>query len=336
MAVRSSCLVLLVLLEPVFTATPTTMPGTPRRQCSELSFPTEVPPVPDDWPQWAWTDRSDRFNSMLSHLQFHLVPKLTPTGFEKQRMPPDVFEMLRDLYDKAEPTLESLPQAKPVNVVIGPNVFADITSTANQILNQLKPLHEAWSNLTLVPTSAYGLRFYQNDSVLVRHVDRVDTHVVSSIMHVGRSDDADPWPLVIEDHHGVAHAVTLEPGEMLFYESARLPHARPQPFRGQHFTSLFVHYKPIDWPLRSENITRHLPANWDRNTVPHNAGNNRSYVIGINTPYPGPDAVEVLLETLTTPIVLVPLVITIDLVILYVCVVRCNPNTLSDDGKKDQ
>ena len=48
-----------------------------------------------------------------------------------------------------------------------------------------------------------------------------DTHVISAIINVDQDVDQD-WPLYIQDHEGVTHKVFLQPGEMLWYESARL------------------------------------------------------------------------------------------------------------------
>lgn len=65
------------------------------------------------------------------------------------------------------------------------------------------------------------------------------------------------WPLDIMDHQGAEHQVHpdsitvrtmtqvyLKPGEMLWYESARLVHGRQRPFKGAFFDNLFLHYKP--------------------------------------------------------------------------------------------
>ena len=67
------------------------------------------------------------------------------------------------------------------------------------------------------------------------------------IVNVGQSESDAPWPLRILDHSGEAHDVTLEPGEALFYESARLLHARPEPLQGQWFANVFVHFQPVGW-----------------------------------------------------------------------------------------
>jgi len=72
--------------------------------------------------------------------------------------------------------------------------------------------------------------------------------VISSIIHITHKYDNDdePWPIEIEDHDGVMHAVSLEPGQMLFYESAVCLHGRRKKFKGQYYGSLFVHYQPVD------------------------------------------------------------------------------------------
>ena len=50
------------------------------------------------------------------------------------------------------------------------------------------------------------------------HVDRIQTHVISIILHIDSSEDASPWPIYIEDFHGNTHEVILTPGDILFYE----------------------------------------------------------------------------------------------------------------------
>ncbi len=47
------------------------------------------------------------------------------------------------------------------------------------------------------------------------------TKVVSAIINVGQDVGEHPWPLDILDHSGEAHKVYLEPGDLVWYESAR-------------------------------------------------------------------------------------------------------------------
>ena len=87
-----------------------------------------------------------------------------------------------------------------------------------KILKELKPMHEEWSGVELEGAIAYGLRLYQNNSRLLMHVDKSNTHVISCILHIDRSEDAEPWPIVIEDFQGNTNEVYLANGDMLFYE----------------------------------------------------------------------------------------------------------------------
>ena len=52
------------------------------------------------------------------------------------------------------------------------------------------------------------------------------------------------WPLLVIDHQGARRKIYLQPGQMLLYESAKLPHGRQFPFRGDFFDNLFVHFRP--------------------------------------------------------------------------------------------
>jgi prolyl 4-hydroxylase len=76
------------------------------------------------------------------------------------------------------------------------------------------------------------------------HVDRAQTHVISFIMHIDSSDDAEPWPIFIEDYEGKTHEVVLTPGDLLFYESSKVWHGRPKRFNGSWYSSVFAHYYP--------------------------------------------------------------------------------------------
>jgi hypothetical protein len=102
----------------------------------------------------------------------------------------------------------------------------------------------------------------------------VQTHVISSIIHVAHEydDEADPWPVQIEDHDGNLHSVDLAAGQvlphaicnisilsvlrmkMLFYESAKCLHGRMTTFHGKYYASIFVHYKPEDTSIWNYTI----------------------------------------------------------------------------------
>jgi hypothetical protein len=51
----------------------------------------------------------------------------------------------------------------------------------------------------------------------VCYCSQIQTHVISSIIHVGHQydNDSEPWPIQIEDLNGNLHSVNLEAGQVL-------------------------------------------------------------------------------------------------------------------------
>ena len=69
-----------------------------------------------------------------------------------------------------------------------------ISSVVHLPLNRALFCHsETWAGIPLTPFTAYGFRLYQNNSQLGMHVDRMQTHIISFILHIDSSDDAGTW-----------------------------------------------------------------------------------------------------------------------------------------------
>ena len=114
---------------------------------------------------------------------------------------------------------------------------------SKSIFEVLGPLAEEWADLKLTPTSLYGIRRYRNMSTLASHVDRISSHVISAIINVDQEVEED-WPLYIMDNEGEEQVVVMEPGDMVWYESARLTHGRQRPLRGRYYDNIFCHFMP--------------------------------------------------------------------------------------------
>jgi len=154
------------------------------------------------------------------------------------------------------------------------------------ILNEMKPMFEWWSGLELEGSIAYGIRAYRNDSNLLMHADKANTHIISGIYHVGRSDDAEPWPIVIEDFQGNTNQVYLEPGDILFYESSKCFHGRPQTFVGGYYASLFMHYRPVGYDIDNDEIHYAVPEHWHK-VFPPKEGLDELVMVGTSFKEPG-------------------------------------------------
>lgn len=112
-----------------------------------------------------------------------------------------------------------------------------------QIHASLSPELSEWSGVNLARTYVYGIRTYHRGAILRPHRDRLQTHVISAVINVDQVADK-PWPLLIDDNYYRRHYVYLQPGEVLFYEGARLAHGRPEAFDGTRFANIFCHYIP--------------------------------------------------------------------------------------------
>jgi len=115
-----------------------------------------------------------------------------------------------------------------------------------EIHDTLKPIVAAWSGKSVDPTFVYGIRIYKDKAVLKPHRDRIQTHIFGVIINVAQ-DIREDWLLMIEDHAYDQHQIVLKPGEMIFYESARLKHGRPIPLEGNAYANVFTHFKPSDY-----------------------------------------------------------------------------------------
>jgi hypothetical protein len=70
------------------------------------------------------------------------------------------------------------------------------------VLTDLQYNPETWAGMELRPHFAYRFHLYRNESNLYMHVDKLETHVISFILHIDSSDNAKPWPIMIEDLQG--------------------------------------------------------------------------------------------------------------------------------------
>lgn len=209
-------------------------------------------------------DSGLKWNEWMALVQSRLMPAFTPTGFKLAQLPEDLWRDLKESYhrglrehpDRRETSMTGIqdPDLKPI--------FVRQHRLNQRVMEEMKPRMEEWAGVPLTMGQAYGVRIYQNGSTLVNHVDRSETHIISFIAHID-SDLDEPWPIEIEDHDGNVHAVSLQPGQVLYYESSKQYHARVTPMRGRHYGSVFVHYYPSDrWTWSKTDIITAVPLDW--------------------------------------------------------------------------
>lgn len=180
------------------------------------------------------------------------VPNYTRDGFATARLPEALFHKIRDFFEAKKNT--QADEHVPGGFIYNESKLKKRSSTLvdlsddlrEQIHDVMKPLMESWSGKDLAPTYVYGIRVYHDQAILKSHRDRLETHIISAIINVDQEVNVD-WPLVIDDNYYRRHHVLLKPGDMIFYEGARLTHGRPIAFDGNLFANIFCHFKPKDY-----------------------------------------------------------------------------------------
>lgn len=218
--------------------------------------------------------RNERWENYMQFTSSRMVPRFTELGFEVVSTPPEVAEMLKEAVDDGINNWDDLRFERKIDAVYTPiqSKFVNMKGKEWEAIRALQGMHEEWSGLKLKPTSSYGVRLYQNGSSLVMHYDKINTHVISSIVHIAHlyDNDDEPWPIEIEDHYGKVHAVSLQPGQMLFYESAACLHGRRSKLKGKYYGSLFMHYQPVDqaiWDFSINDVIANVPPHWNEGVV---------------------------------------------------------------------
>ena len=213
----------------------------------------------------------ERWENWMQYTQQRLVPAFTEKGFELAKIPPEIQSKLSKAVQEGVDRWDELRSEGTVNAIYHrPNLppkMLNLHKLARELHLELQPLLEAWGGMKLKPTSAYGVRMYQNGSSLVMHNDKPFTHVISAIVHIAHEYDNDdvPWPIEIEDHNGNLNRINMAAGEMLYYESAKCLHGRMTEFLGKYYASIFVHFQPVDldvWNYTVEDVINAVPPHW--------------------------------------------------------------------------
>lgn len=186
------------------------------------------------------------------------IPNYTRDGILQCKIPSELFAKVSEFYQAN--IKQEAEEYVPGDFIFNQSGKSTKSSTLldlpadlrQEVHDQMKPMMETWCGKDLEPTFVYGIRTYKNHAVLKSHRDRIETHIISVILNVDQDVDED-WPLIIQDNYYRTHHVILKPGDMVFYEGARLEHGRPTAFKGTSFANIFCHFKPTDYIPRKLN-----------------------------------------------------------------------------------
>ena len=186
------------------------------------------------------------------------LPKLSETGFLLTKLSVEDLELVNTMYESVRnDKVEEIFDHKN-SIILGNNNTSDIMpldtipELRNNLHKKLQSLHSNWCGEEIEPTYIYGIRSYNKGAKLASHYDRIETHHISSIIMVDKDlGNGSDWGLQIEDHSGNTHNIYMQPGDILFYESAVCLHGRSDEFEGEYYRNMYVHYKLKNWEYES-------------------------------------------------------------------------------------
>jgi len=216
----------------------------------------------DHWEEKAYACdnvESDRIKQNINQPQS--MVNFTETGYKKMKTPDHIFKKLLDFWE-VNKAKEEDEKWFPGNIFVNywdvPSTMIDVHDAkfegggghlVDQIHDSMKDIIQEWTGQNIIPSSLYGVRVYKEGAVLAPHVDR-NPLISSAIVNVAQDVD-EPWPLEVIGHDGKAKNVTMEPGDLVLYESHSIVHGRPFPLKGRYFANLFIHFEP-DLTMRRE------------------------------------------------------------------------------------
>ena len=216
---------------------------------------------------WSDTRKMGFLDIQLQNwVQPSMLPSYTKRGFEKRSVPDQLYHYLLESVKRGrtvrEPCIpsghincneEGEDNAAEVEII----AVADRGEMKTVVNESLISVASDWADTALEFSDYWGPRVYHRGARLSLHVDKLSTHIISAIINIDQDMEQD-WVLDILDHHGDSHKIGLQPGEMLLYESAKLPHGRVKPLVGDSYTNIFVHFKPLDHAFYDNSVWKYM------------------------------------------------------------------------------
>lgn len=205
---------------------------------------------------------TERDRVEMSLRQPGAMQNYTDLGFKKMKAPPEVWEKIQKFWadnkDRKNWQPENWPRGNTyTNHWESPTYMVSVEDTRlrgagsrlkQSVWDAARDTLQEWTGEELTACSMYGIRVYTEGALLSTHVDRMPL-VTSAIINVDQDLD-EPWPIEVYAHDGKAYNITMEPGDMVLYESHSVLHGRPFRMKGRHFANIFIHFEPTGHSLR--------------------------------------------------------------------------------------
>jgi len=216
-------------------------------------------------------DSNKRWEFWLEQAQIRTLQNFTETGWAMGHMDEELHS--RVLKHFRERLTNTSPNHSVPLYTTGDQTMVRLAGLSNEVKDAVQTQIAAWIGVptdTLEATSTYGIRNYWKGSTLKTHVDRVETHILSAVYCVDAKypENAEKWHMEADpDLSGKHVSVDIKPGELFFYESAKLVHGRPSMLQGDYSAHIFVHFRPKGWSFTNVDRVYAVPPNFDKKRI---------------------------------------------------------------------
>lgn len=213
-------------------------------------------------------------------LQPRSMVNYTKMGFHKTSISGSLWQLIQGFWESHKDKEHEKEEWPPGNTILNhwssPSYLVPILKNNNSvrghgsqlakaIWDETKMLMQDWTGQELEHCNMYGIRVYTEGSIVNPHVDRFP-FVMSAIINVAQDVDED-WPMEFIGHDGKAINITMQPGDMVLFESHSVLHGRPFPLKGKYYANIFVHFEPTGHSMKYHGYDEHMSQRGVRYSV---------------------------------------------------------------------
>jgi len=160
------------------------------------------------------------------------LPPITLDGIGFDKCPYHIFKPILEYYNYRKTTVNKDPNIYPLG---------DHVKFFYWVAKEIKPIFDNWCKVPIEFSYMYGIHSYKNKEIIELHREHLQTHHISAQILIDKDKD---WNFDLYDHGNNLNTIpTLNIGDIILYEGAKLLHGRPLPFEGTYYDILYVHYK---------------------------------------------------------------------------------------------
>jgi hypothetical protein len=137
------------------------------------------------------TDHGWKWERWLEQVQIRNLKNFTATGWHVAKLNPELHSRVSAFFkNNYEEAMSNRDEGAVAGYITGKRSMLSLPGALKrEVTEEIQRLVAEWVGFeteAIEPTSTYGVRIYHNQSTLATHVDRVETHILSTVYCIDR------------------------------------------------------------------------------------------------------------------------------------------------------